>query len=241
MAKSIPRSDSLKTIPPQKLTRALQQTVKDCQTCSVTNPSLEGVCDNCRMINVALNRYAESNIPLRYWKLNMKDFKGDPVLAKKYEEIVADLEKTYTDGTSICLAGKWGVGKTYIVTSILKKAVQKGYGCLYTTLPDIVNCIVSNTEDKYVARRELMMIDFLVIDEFDPRHISDSGADLYGRLLEDIFRKRAENKMPTFMCTNSSNVVEECFDGPLKQSMSSLMNYVEIIPVLGQDFRKTMK
>lgn len=242
MVKQLPRSESLKTIPPQKLMLVLQQTIKDCQTCSVNNVSLDGLCDNCRMINLALNRYAESNIPVSYWKLSMKsDFVGDNVLFQKYEEAISDLEKTYNNGTSFCLAGKNGIGKSMAVCCILKKASQKGYSCLYTTLVDIVNCIVSKNEDKFTARRELIMVDFLVIDEFDPRHIADAGSDLYGRLLEDIFRKRAENKMPTFMCTNSPNVVEECFDGALKQSMTSLMNYVEMVPVLGVDFRKVKK
>lgn len=190
---------------------------------------------------IAANRYAESNIPFEYWTLKMeKDFHGDPRLLKKYEEYIKDLKASYINGTSICFAGGHGLGKTFTVTSILKKACQKGFTCLYTTLSDIVSIMTSGIgEDKFLARRELALVDFLVIDEFDSRFMpSDNAADLYARSLESVFRTRSQNKLPTLMCTNSPNVVES-FNGPLKASIDSLMHgYLKVFPVLGEDFRK---
>lgn len=127
---------------------------------------------------------------------------------------------------------------TMVCANILKEATKKGYQCLYVTLSDIVSNALSNSSDKYTAKRELMMTDFLVIDEFDGRHMgSGAGADLFGRLLEDILRKRIENHLPLFMCTNSTNVIDS-FEGDLKQSIGSLMSRVDMVPVLGKDFRK---
>ncbi len=190
---------------------------------------------------IAYNRYAESNIPLEYWDLKMdRDFIGDPRLKQKYDDYVADLKKSYTTGSSICLSGNHGVGKTMTVTCILKKASQKGYSCLYTTLSDIVAVLTqAGNEDKFLARRELVLVDFLVIDEFDPRFMAtENAADLYARSLEGVFRARSSNKQPTLMCTNSPNVVES-FNGQLKASIDSLMKgYTKIFPVLGEDMRK---
>jgi hypothetical protein len=130
---------------------------------------------------------------------------------------------------------------TMTCANILKDALIKGYQCLYVTLSDIVVNAVSNAPDKYLARKELMMVDFLVIDEFDGRHMTDgASSDLFGRQLEDIFRKRSENRLPTFMCTNSPSVTD-AFDGPVKHSISSLMSNAQIIPVLDRDFRKRDK
>lgn len=129
---------------------------------------------------------------------------------------------------------------TMAATSILKKASNKGYSCLYTTLSDMVNVLSSyNSDDKYVARRELMLVDFLVIDEFDSRFMpSENAADLYARNLENIFRTRSQNKVPTLMCTNSPNIVNS-LNGALQQSIDSLMNgYMEKFSVLGKDIRK---
>ncbi len=192
----------------------------------------------------AINRYAESNIPIEYWSLKMeRDFKGDPRLLTKYNEYISDFKASYLNGTSICFGGGHGLGKTMTVTCILKKASQKGFSCLYTTLSDIVNALtMASSEDKFLARRELTLVDFLVIDEFDSRFMpSDNAADLYARSLESVFRTRSQNKLPTLMCTNSPNVVES-FNGPLKSSIDSLMKgYLKMFPVGGEDFRKKAK
>jgi hypothetical protein len=99
-----------------------------------------------------------------------------------------------------------------------------------------------NGEEKFIARKELIEVNFLVIDEFDSRFVpSENAADLYARSLESIFRTRSQNKQPTLMCTNSPNVVES-FSGPLRASIDSLMKgYLKEFPVMGEDFRKRVK
>lgn len=191
---------------------------------------------------IAINRYTESNVPIEYWTLKMeRDFKGDPRLLAKYNEYTQDLKASYINGSSICFAGTHGVGKTMAMTCILKKASQKGYSCLYTSLSDIVNVLTMGSgEDKYLAKRELALVDFLVIDEFDPRFMpSENASDLYARSLESVFRTRSHNKLPTLMGTNSPNPVES-FNGPMKASIDSLMKgYMRIFSVApGRDFRK---
>jgi len=243
MSFRISRSDSLITIPQRKVVEALGNTLKDCPTCSEANAQLDTACEKCRFINTALQRYAASNIPIRYWSLDMnRDFKGNKALLDKYNEIVDDLEGAYSRGICLCFAGSHGVGKTLITTNILKRACEKGYNCLYVTLTDIVEtAIASQYSDKNIIRRELLMVDFLVIDEFDPRYMAtDSASDLFGRTLENIFRTRSQNCLPVFMCTNSPNVIDS-FVGSIKLSIESLMNYVDIVPVVGSDFRKHMK
>ena len=128
---------------------------------------------------------------------------------------------------------------TLVVSSILKSACIKGYSCLYSTLSDIVNVSTqSSGEDRYLAKRELVLVDFLVIDEFDSRFMpSENAADLYARSLENVFRTRSQNKLPTLMCTNSPNIIES-FNGSLKDSITSLMKgYMKVFPVFGEDFR----
>ncbi len=224
------RSPALNNIPKKKLKEWL----------TAIEESTEDVKDRSVKL-IAVNRYAESNIPIEYWSLKMeRDFFGDSRLKEKYEEYISDLKASYINGVSICFAGSHGVGKTMAVSCILKKASQKSFSCLYTTLSDIVNVLTSSpNEDKYLARRELALVDFLVIDEFDSRFMpSDNAADLYARSLEGVFRTRSQNKLPTLMCTNSPNVVES-LHGSLKASIDSLMKgYIKIFPVLGDDGRK---
>lgn len=224
------RSRALNNIPQKKLREKLL---------NINNSDLDLKSKNIKLI--AINRYAESNIPIEYWGLKMdRDFQGDPRLLSKYNEYTIDLKNSYINGVSVCFAGGHGLGKTMTVACILKKACGKNFSCLYTTLSDIVNVLTqSSGEDKYLSKRELALVDFLVIDEFDSRFMpSENAADLYARSLEGVFRTRSQNKLPTLMCTNSPNVVKS-FNGPLQQSIDSLMKgYLTVFPVLGDDFRK---
>ena len=224
------RCQALNNIPSKKLQDRLNDVQEGTEAQDVKNLRL-----------IAYNRYYESNIPLEYWDLKMeKDFVGDARLKQKYEEYVSDLKKSYQSASSFCLAGGHGVGKTMTMTCILKKASQKGYSCLYTTLGDIVSVMTqAPAEERFLARQELTKVNFLVIDEFDPRFMaSENAADLYARTLESVFRTRSSNKQPTLMCTNSPNVVES-FGGALRASINSLMKgYTKIFPVLGEDIRQ---
>lgn len=225
------RSKSLNNIPQRKLREALEAV--DHGTDSVQDKHTK---------QIAINRYAESNVPIEYWYLKMeRDFKGDPRLKDEYEVYVKDLKLCYQSGTSVCFAGGHGLGKTMTITCILKKAAAKGYSCLYTTLSDIVGVLTQgDAEAKFLARRELAMVDFLAIDEFDPRFMpSENAADLYARSLENVFRARSQNRLPTLMGTNSPNPVES-FKGSLRDSIDSLMKgYIKLFCVApGKDYRK---
>ena len=227
--KDFTRSCALNNIPKTKIELTIQK-IKESKSQ-----------EEYQLISTAFTRYASSNIPIQYWSLRMeKCFSGDQRLLQKYNEYITDIKQSYLSGKSICFAGNHGLGKTLTSCCILKRAIEKGYTSLYTTLSDVVSVLVSAPyEERYMARRELCMVDFLVIDEFDSRFIAtDNAADLYARTLETIFRTRIQNNLPTIMCTNSPNIIET-FNGPLKASIDSLFNgYLEEFPVFGNDFRK---
>lgn len=234
------RCKALNNIPSKKLIEKQSEFISNCGECK--NKSItDGICRKCSSAIIVFNRYYESNIPLEYWSLKMeKDFKGDPRLLEKYNSLIADIKKTFINGISICFAGNYGLGKTLASTSLLKNAVIKGYSTLYINFQDLLSVLTQGSnEDKFLARKELTMVDFLVIDELDSRYIgSDNMADLYARQLEYIVRTRRQNKLPTILCTNSPNLTE-VFNGSLKQSLESILSgYMEIFIVLGKDFRK---
>ena len=82
-----------------------------------------------------------------------------------------------------------------------------------------------------------MIVDFLVIDEVDNRFAaSENAADLFGKIFEQIFRNRLQNKLPVIMCSNSPNPIE-MFTGSFKTSIDSLMSSMKMIVATGNDFR----
>lgn len=174
----------------------------------------------------------------------MHDFVGDPVLRTHYDGVVKDLKGAYKAGTRLCFAGSYGRGKSLVCACILKRAVETGkFTGLYVNMTDIINILASpDAEKKYEARKQLLSVDFLVIDEFDSRFIghSENAADLFGRILEPTIRSRIQNRQPLFLCTNNTDV-SSLFHGPLQASVKSLMNMVKVIAVVGSDFREVKK
>lgn len=226
------RSKSINNIPTRKVQEKIEAVEKSSDDHALKALKL-----------TAINRYAESNIPIEYWNLKMSEFKGPDVFIKIYQDITSDLRAAYVNGASICFAGPHGIGKTLVSTAILKKASEKGFNCTYTTISDVIAALTQkDSEEKFLARRELCMVDFLTLDELDPRFMSsENSVELYARTLETIFRTRSQNKLPTFICTNSPNVVE-AFSGALKASIDSLMKgYLTVVPALGDDYRKRTK
>lgn len=231
----------LRQIPERKILSILEDTLRHCPICS-QNPQVkldQGLCPACRTNTLRYQRYAQANIPVLYWNLEMeKDFVGDPILKEKYLEITQDLRKTYNRGLVVNFAGLYGRGKSLTVCNILKRVVEKSMSGLYVTLSDIVHTMLNGDfADKAAARKELLTVDFLAIDEFDPRYMAnDKAAELFGKILEEIFRTRSQNVLPIMMCTNSPKVVES-FSGPFRDSLDSLFSIVTTVPVLGKDQR----
>lgn len=245
MSYQISRSDSLSCVPERKILEALEDNIRACAECATkTNVKLnQNLCNKCRVNNIRIQRYAEANIPVLYWPLEMElNYTGDPVLKQKYLELTRDIRQSYKDGIVVCFAGSHGVGKSFTTCNILKRVVESNFSGLYVNLGDIVSIMLSkDSEDRATARKELLMVDFLVIDEFDSRYMpSDKTSDLFGKILEEIFRTRTQNKLPVLMCTNSVDVIKS-FTGPVKQAIDSLMGSMEIVPVLGNDHRKNKK
>jgi len=171
----------------------------------------------------------------------MNDFQGPKLLNKLYEDTTSDVKGAFKAGKKARLAGKHGIGKTMTVCCILKRVVETGkYDAMYVNLTDIIHTMLASPpEVKTFAREQLLNVDFLVIDELDSRFMgTENAADLFGRILEPIVRTRIQNRMPLFICTNSTKV-EESFSGPLQASLESLMNVVSLVPVIGgQDARE---
>jgi DNA replication protein DnaC len=185
------------------------------------------------------NRYYESNIPLEFWKYNFeKNFIGTSDIGNIYTEYTKNYKSYYMDGKSFHIAGPHGTGKTFLLTSLLKFYCKAGRSCLYTTLGEVVNFLTTApTEQKYLARAELIKTEYLVLDEFDNRFIlSNNAADLYNSVLEMILRVRLQNKMSTFISSNSPDILES-FQGPLKESLTSLFKRLDRFKIFDKDFR----
>lgn len=183
----------------------------------------------------------ESNIPVGYWFLKMKNFKGSSKLGEVINDYISNVKQNYIDGASICLAGNQGTGKTMSSICILKAALKADFTAYYTTASDMLAEMVS--EEKMSTRKILREVDFLVIDELDSRFFpSDAQKELFSSIYESVFRFRAHNTLPTIICTNETESILNVFRGAGVQSINSLnRQYLTIYPVVGLDYRKRIE
>jgi len=232
----------LRTISESKINLHKDEIVSKCPACGGKDKNVPR-CEKCALEFKIIDRYVQANIPVDFWERDMLKFEGDAKLLRLYKQISDDFLTYYRSGKSTMLVGQHGVGKTFYACSVLKLASLKGYGSLYTTLGDAVNVLVyGNSETKFQARKELMMVSFLVLDEFDSRFIgNENAADLFGRILESIIRIRLQNCMPTILISNDKDPTK-ALGTNLGASIASLINgYVKKIPVIGPDFRSKDK
>lgn len=185
-----------------------------------------------------VDRLADANIPVIYWFLKMKDFKGPENLRQATISYIQGLKPAYQTGTGLCLTGTYGIGKTTAVCAVLKNALINQYGAYYTSLTGMVSGLMD-----YATRSEferlISRVDFLAIDEVDSRHFStsDEAQKMFGSNFEKIIRYRTQNQLPTLIASNNSSL-EEVFTGQYSRVVDSLTANTKVVRSLGKDIRK---
>jgi DNA replication protein DnaC len=198
-----------------------------------------GVCSECTKKFIIIDEMHSAGIPVEYWLLTMKEFAGAPKLKEITDEYITNLKDHYLKGRSVCFAGSQGTGKTMAAVCILRAAIKSGFSVYYLTAADLL-AEMTDFRNSNDLRHKLREVDFLVIDELDSRFFtSDSTKELFSSVYENLFRYRAQNLMPTIICTNETDSVLNVFYGQGLQSIKSLnARYLTIYPIMGQDFRK---
>lgn len=183
--------------------------------------------------------YSSAGIPNEYWRYAMSSYDGDEHFKTFVTTKMNNIDDMYNVGQSYAFVGNLGVGKTFGSCEILKAGLVNKYDCCYTFMTEVVD-MITNRETRFAFKQRIQSCDFLVIDEFDRRHVphSDVGAEMFGATIESIIRMRFHHKLPTLFCSNSSTI-QDVFTGIFGETFNSLFtgNVKEIL-VSGKDLRK---
>jgi DNA replication protein DnaC len=218
-------------IPDNKLYREKLKIYKNCE-CK------DGSCILCQKKASRIEKYSLANIPTVYWNSSFKDFSGDKNFGNIFKQYLSDIDSLYDSGKSIILVGSLGVGKTYSSSCLLKLAIVNDYSAIYSTMADIINRVIRSDGSEYL--QSLLDVDFLAIDELDPRWIfpSEKSEQLFGSTMEHLLRSRFQNGLPTIMCSNADDV-DKIFAGQFGKTFKSLRSHhVDILYVSGLDYRR---
>jgi len=217
-------------ISPRKIALEKKNIVKNCNTCKGSG------CHVCLTYCSYIDDMVEARIPVDYWYRKMHDFYGDINFKNVVIKYMDNIESEFQRGLTYFFTGERGRGKTMAACCILKKAILPDYGytAYYTTLTDLVSNIIIDSR----IQMEIRYYDFVVIDEVDQRFFpTQASMELYGNQLENVLRGRMQNRLPTIICTNSSDT-SQIFSGEFKKSFDSLgSQFSKIYAAGGKDAR----
>lgn len=180
-----------------------------------------------------------ANIPQEFWHLTLRQFKGDRKAASLTQIYCDKMDEAYKKGIGFLFTGSNGVGKTTLLTIILKKALRKGYSAFYMSISEVFARIYRTFEYPALLpelHTILQDTQFLVIGELGKDFHRESSQDYAISEFDSIFRYRRGRNLPTLMDTN---LVEEELEDTYGESLISLFrSRTKIVEVKGEDFRE---
>lgn len=139
---------------------------------------------------------------------------------------------------SLLMQGATGLGKTHLSLSIAKVAINKGYGVIYGSTPNIITRLekerfrFSKDDESYNSDEHLMNCDLLILDDLGTEFsTSFSNATVY-----NIINSRIMSDKPTIISTNLT--LKELEKAYTERLVSRIMGNTVRLEFLGQDVRQ---
>lgn len=186
-----------------------------CPTCNgVGHFSYDGNEYECELdadeihIQFKLHRlYELANLPLRYQRLNWKDFNlhdaANPEIKIEVDRFVDHKSNAINNGLGLYIHSETlGTGKTFIATHILKECVKAGYKGYYIPFFDILSLYQLHDEEREFIEAKMMTSPLVVIDDVTVGVASDKQAAHFSQTLERFVRRRGQNSLSTIITSN---------------------------------------
>jgi DNA replication protein DnaC len=132
------------------------------------------------------------------WTLESFPFKVQKGVKERQIRSFAELD-FIPKAENIVFIGETGVGKTGLMVSLARKAVQNGYRALFITAQDLFDEMYASLADRSTRRllRSLANVDVLAIDELGYVNIKREQTNIFFKLMEERHRRK-----PTLITTN---------------------------------------
>jgi DNA replication protein DnaC len=132
------------------------------------------------------------------WTLESFPFKQQPGVKERQIRSLAQLE-FIPKAENIVWIGETGVGKTGLMISIARKAIQNGYRALFIQAQDLFDQMYASVADRSSRKllNALVKIDVLCVDELGYANIKPEQTNIFFKLMEERHHRR-----PTLLTTN---------------------------------------
>ena len=126
------------------------------------------------------------------WTLESFPYAQQPGVQRRQIRAFAELD-FIPKAENIVLVGPTGVGKTGLATGILLKALQNGYRGQFLRAQDLFDEMYASLADRSTRSlvNRLARLDVLVIDEFGYLNLRPEQSNIFFKLMEERYRRRA--------------------------------------------------
>lgn len=126
------------------------------------------------------------------WTLESFPFKKQPGVSQKQMRAFAEMEFV-AKAENIVFIGPTGVGKTGLASSLLLKALQNGHRGRFIRAQDLFDEMYASLADRSTRKllSYLSRLDVLVIDEMGYLNLKPEQTNVFFKLMEERYRRRA--------------------------------------------------
>jgi DNA replication protein DnaC len=126
------------------------------------------------------------------WTLESFPFKRQPGVSRRQIRNFASLDFV-ASAENLVFIGSTGVGKTGLATGLLLKALQNGYRGLFLKAQDLFDEMYASLADRSSRKllNRLARVDLLVIDEMGYLNLRPEQTNVFFRLMEERYRRKA--------------------------------------------------
>lgn len=126
------------------------------------------------------------------WTLESFPFKRQPGVSPRQIRGFASLDFV-ARAENLIFIGNTGVGKTGLATGLLRKALQNGYRGLFLKAQDLFDEMYASLADRSSRKllNRLARVDLLVIDEMGYLNLRPEQTNVFFRLMEERYRRKA--------------------------------------------------
>lgn len=184
------------------------------------------------------------NFSLEYYS-DIPDQKTGVSPRKKMEETLKYCEQYAshfsTSSRSLLLIGQTGLGKTHLSLSIARGAIEKGFGVIYGSAPNLISKV---EKEKFEQNRNMPSGDTMaLLQHCDLLVLDDLGTEFQTKFttsaIYDLLNTRLNLSLPTIVSTNLS--LKELEDAYTPRILSRITGFYKVIPFVGQDIRSMIR
>lgn len=160
---------------------------------------------------------------------------------REYMTKIFDYCKNYANNFSLAsknliMTGKTGLGKTHLSLAIAKEVINKGYGVVYFSAPNLVSQLEKehfkrNDEDEN-TEQAIMSCDLFILDDIG----TEFSTNYTTSAIYNIINTRISNSLPTIINTNLS--LDELKNLYSERFASRIFGEFQKIKFVGKDIRQ---